>query len=541
MEPAADRIIAGLVDGRLRELTFPITRDVTVHRIMISDSDGLRIYRRALSFLLIVAAHELFPDRRITIDHSLPFGGYYCAVVDDRPFSEQDLAQIEERMWEIVAKDEPIKRMTVPLEEAEAYFEERGEDDKVRLLKSRAKDYLTLYELRGVRDYFYGYMVPRTGYLTLFKLSDEPAGGFILHYPRRRAPDRLLPVADLPKLRAVFREQAEWLRLLGVEDIGGLNGAIREGQLRELILVHEALHEGRVADMADAIVARQPEVQLVLLSGPTSSGKTTTSKRLAIQLLAHGLKPYTLALDNYFKNREDTPRDEHGEYDFEHIGTVDLDLFNEQLLSLMAGEEVQVPHFDFIKGEKVPGETVQLTPEHIIIVEGIHGLNPELIREIPPEKAFRIYVSCLTQLNIDRHNRVPTTDVRLLRRLVRDAAHRGYDAYATLSRWPSVRRGEYRWVFPYQEKADLIFNSSLVYELAVLRPMAEPLLRQVVHSSPYYMEAKRLLSFLGWVNPVLDHELIPANSLLREFVGGSVLRDYLPGQPDESTEEAASH
>lgn len=526
-----ETIIAALVNGHLRELTYPIRYDVEVRPVLFSDSDGLRIYRRALSFVLTVAAEELSPGRKITIDHSLPFGGYYCSVVSGAPFTPDELQRIKQRMREIINADEPIVRTSVPLDEAVEYFRQRGDEDKLRLLESRAKDYLVLYDLRGVKDYFYGYMVPSTGYLQVFDLTHDGAG-FILHYPRRQDPDKIQPVMALPKLRARFKEAAEWNRLLGVEDIGALNAALRSGRTRELILAAEALHESRIADIADMILAR-PDVRLVLIAGPSSSGKTTSAKRIAVQLMAHGMKPYTLGLDNYFVDRELTPRDEEGHLDYEHLHAVDLDLFNDNLLALMrCDSEVQLPLYNFMTGKKEPGDRVRLTPEHIIIVEGIHGLNPELVRALPPEKVFRIFVSALTQLNIDRHNRVPTTDVRLLRRMVRDAAFRGYSALDTLTRWPSVRRGEQTWIFPFQENADIMFNSALVYELAVLRPPAEPLLRQVEPSSPYYVEAKRLLSFLSWVNPMNDLSLIPDNSLLREFVGESILGDYIPGKLD---------
>jgi uridine kinase len=524
--------VAAVVDGRLRELTYNIDRDVTVKPVLLSDSDGLRVYRRALSLLLIVAAKELFPERKITIDHSLPFGGYYCAVVEGAPFGPDEIEQIKARMQEIVAADEPIVRHAVPLEEAIRLFEERGDEDKLRLMESREKDYLILYQMRGQRDYFYGYMVPSTGYLAVFDLTHD-GEGFILHYPRRVQPNRLQPITALPKLRSVFRETARWLELLGVEDIGALNQAIRQGRAHELILVAEALHESQVADVADAIVERQPNVRLVLIAGPSSSGKTTGSKRLAVQLIAHGLRPYPIGLDNYFVNREDTPLDEHGDYDYEHLHTVDLDLFNEQLLQLMDGQEVELARFNFITGRREWGDVVQLTPEHIIIVEGIHALNPELVRALPPERVFRLYVSCLTQLNIDRYNRVPTTDVRLLRRIVRDAAYRGYPAQETLSRWRSVRKGERRWIFPYQENANMMFNSALVYELPILRLLAEPLLLQVEPGSPQHIEAKRLLSFLRWVEPLKQLDLVPDNSLLREFIGSGILRDYTPGKPGE--------
>jgi uridine kinase len=529
-DPDHEAVIAALVDGALRELTIPVNRDIEVRPVLFSDSDGLRIYRRALSFLMTVAARELFPDRKIRIDHSLLFGGFYCAVKDGPPFSEADLAQIKARMREIVEANVPIRRAAYPLDEARALFEAQGDDDKIRLLESRKKPYLILYELRGFYDYYYGYMVPSTGYLTVFDLAHD-GEGFILRYPRRQWPNELLPMTDLPKLRQVFIESSHWLGLLGIEDVGDLNAAIRSGRSHELVLVAEALHEGRLADIADAIVERQPDAKLVLIAGPSSSGKTTSSKRLAIQLLAHGLKPYTLAMDNFFVSREDNPRDEEGNLDFEHLHAVDLDRFNADLLALMAGEEVQLPRFDFIEGRPKPGEVVRLTRDHIIIVEGIHALNPELVAKIPPERIFRLYVSCLTQLNIDRRNRVPTTDVRLLRRIVRDARMRGYSALDTLTRWPSVRQGERRWIFPFQENADMMFNSALVYELAVLRTLAEPLLLQIEHNTPQHLEAKRLLSFLNWVEPLPGPEMIPGNSLLREFVGDGSLENYIPGKP----------
>ncbi len=524
-------VMAALVDGNLRELTFPITRDVVVTPVLLTDSDGHRIYRRALSFLLVVAAEELFPERKITIDHSLPFGGFYCAVVYGDPFTPEELAQIKARMQAIIDADAPIVRREIPLDEAIAIFRGRGDEDKLRLMQNRAKDYLVLYELRGVLDYFYGYMVPSTGYLTVFDLTHD-GDGFILNYPQRSDPERCQPPVALPKLREVFHKAGRWNRLLGLEDIGALNAAIRAGRAREIILAAEALHESSVADIADLIVAR-PSVRVVLLAGPSSSGKTTSSKRLAVQLMAHGLKPYTLGIDNYFVDREHTPRDASGALDFEHLHAVDIDLFNEQLLALMeCDREVELPHYNFKTGRREPGDRVQLTPEHILIVEGIHGLNPELVHHVPAEKVFRLYVSCLTQLNIDRHNRIPTTDVRLLRRIVRDSWSRGYSAAETLSRWPSVRDGERRWIFPFQENADANFNTALVYELAVLRPLAEPLLRQVDPGSPHYVEVKRLLAFLAWVHPLNNLDLVPDNSLLREFVGGSILDDYVPGKPD---------
>lgn len=519
-------VIAALVNGDLRELTYPIRSDARVDPVFLSDSDGVRIYRRSLSFLLVAAVRELFPEAQIFVDHTLPFGGFFCQVRGRESFSAEELAQIEAHMREIVAEDLPITREPVPLSEVIDTFRARGEMEKVSLLARRQKGFLSLYNLRGIRDYFHGYMVPSTGYLRTFALHLWPTG-FVLQYPRRHWPAKLLPVQDYPQLTAIFHEYGDWLRLLGVDSVSGLNKAHPDGRIREIILVSEALHEERVAHIADLIVERRNQLRLVLIAGPSAAGKTTFSKRLSVQLLAHGTRPFPLALDNYFVERKKTPRDKQGNYDFEALEALDLALFNEQLLALMRGETVRLPCFNFKTGTREEGDIVQLGPDHIVIVEGIHGLNPRLVSSLPLEWTFRIFISALTQLNMDRHNRVPTTDTRLLRRIVRDATYRGYTAEETLNRWESVRRGEKRHIFPYQEHADVMFNSALVYELAVLKPLAEPLLLQVEPESPRRVEAKRLLAFLQWFEPC-GPDLVPDNSILREFIGGSILRDYIP-------------
>jgi len=519
-------LIAALVDGHLRELACPLSRDAQVAPIFLSDSDGVRIYRRSLAFLMIAAISELYPDVKVIVDHSVPFGGYFCHTLSRETFSTEELTTIEARMRALAEKDIPIAKERVPVEEALQIFRQRGDDDKVRLFARRRKDYLTLYSLNGFRDYFHGYMVPSTGYLRYFALHPSPPG-FVLQYPRRHRPTELLPYTDYPRLTAVFREYGEWLCLLGVEDVGSLNETIENSQIQETILVSEALHEERIAQIAHDIAQQRGKVRLVLIAGPSASGKTMFSKRLSIQLLAHGVQPFPLALDDYFVDREKTPRDRNGDYDFESLQALDLALFNQQLLALMKGEEVILPHFDFHIGVRREGPKAQLGPDHVILVEGIHGLNPSLVPAIPRERTFRIYVSALTQLNLDRHNRVPTTDTRLIRRIVRDAAWRGYSAEDTLNRWESVRRGEKRHIFPYQEHADVMFNSALVYELSVLKPLVEPLLLQVRPPSLRTVEAKRLLAFLKWFTPC-PPDLIPDNSLLREFIGGSILRDYVP-------------
>ncbi len=516
--------VAALIDNELRELSYRVEGDVEVSPITMGHSDGFRIYRRSLAFLLVTAVHELFPEATVYVDHSLTFGGYFCQVQGRDPFSAEELAQIEARMHQIVEADEPVLKSRVPLSDAIALFGARHDDDKVRLLSRRRKSYLALYDLRGFRDYFHGYMVPSTGYLAVFSLQSYPPG-FVLRFPRTNPPMQLQPVVEYNKLVTVFREYGEWMSLMGVRDVGRLNEVIAGERAREVILVAEALHEQRVARIAEEIASRQGQVRLVLIAGPSSSGKTTFSRRLSIQLLANGLRPFALELDNYFVDREKTPRDEEGHLDFESLRALDVPLFNEHLLRLLDGQQVTIPHYNFKTGLREVGQTVRLQPDHIIIMEGIHGLNPNLVPDIPPEVTYRVYVSALTQLNIDKHNRVPTTDTRLIRRVVRDAAYRGYTAQQTLDRWGSVRSGEKTWIFPFQEHADVMFNSALVYELAVLKPFAEPLLLQVKPGTRAHVETKRLLAFLEWFEPMTP-DLVPDNSILREFVGGSILSDF---------------
>ena len=529
VDPDLAPAVGAIVNGELRELTYPIELDARIRPVRMSDADGMRIYRRSLTFLLAAAFEDLFGGVRLTVDHSVSSGGYFCQVAGREPLSALELSRLEGRMREIVQADLPFVKIQVPLDEAIRTFEQKGLDDKARLLSHRRKPTLVFYELLGFRDYHHGYMVPRTGYLRWFGLSLID-NGFTLRFPRRHRPTELLPLPDYPKLLATFRQYGDWLDRLGISSAGSLNDAIAGGRARELILVSEALHEGRIAEIAALITERRPGVHVVLIAGPSSSGKTTFSKRLAIQLLARGSAPFPVEIDNYFVDREHTPRDENGEFDFESLGAVDIGRLNHDLQLLISGDRVQLPRYDFKAGRQQPGDFVQLEPGQLIILEGIHGLNPRLVPEIPPASTFRIYASALTQLNLDRYNRVSTTDTRLIRRIVRDTRQRGYNAADTIRRWESVRRGEKRYIFPYQENADVMFNTALVYEASALAPLAEPLLRQVAFGTPEHVEAKRLLSFLEWFLP-LDTELIPDNSILREFIGGSILERFAPWRP----------
>lgn len=520
-------IVAALKNGRLRELSHPLTEDALLVPVTAADSDGSRIYRRSLSFLMIAAAAEIWPERTITIQHSLPFGGYYCECDDEPCFEASLLPELKARMQALVDADLPIHQVRVPLEEALEVFRQSGDLEKTNLFAKRRKDYLTMYELNGVRDYFHGFMVPRTSYLEHFDLRPYK-DGFILQFPRRHEPNLLQPFEDEPRLVRVFQEYDDWLRIIGLPSVASLNSALENGRMQQTILVAEAFHQQQLAQITTEIASRRHEIKIVLISGPTSAGKTTFSKRLAIQLMAHGIFPVTIGMDNYFVNRDITPRDENGDYDFESLEALDVTLFREHLKLLMQGVAIEQPVYNFHTGMREKGTTLQIGPEHVLLIEGIHGLNPKLVEGIPPEAMYRIFISAFTQLNLDKHNRVPTTDTRLLRRIVRDAAHRGYSAADTIARWPSVRRGEKRHIFPFQNNANVFFNSALVYELSALKRLAEPLLLQVEPGTPERIEANRLLAFLQWFDPIPEQglEMVASDSILREFIGGSILEKF---------------
>jgi uridine kinase len=516
--------VAAIVNGELRELTYTIEMDANVDPVTMSSADGARIYRRSLTFLLEMAFSDLFPEADLFVDHSVASGGYYCQVSNRKPLSDAELQSLKVHMQNLVASDQKFVRKQVPLQEAVEYFRKRGYDDKVHLLKYRRKDYLTLYQLGDRMGYHHGYMVPSTGYLKWFDLV-KVEGGFTLRYPRRHKPNELLPMPEYPKLLGAFIQYGEWLAKLGIEHVGALNDAIESGRGDQIVLVSEAFHENHLARIANQIGEQLDRSRIILIAGPSSAGKTTTSRRLTVQLLALGISPFPLELDNYFLDREKTPLGEDGKPDFEAIEALDLPLLADHLQQLLKGQEVQLPRYNFKTGTSEAGEVIRLKEGQPIILEGIHGMDPRLIPASISGTAFRIYVSALTQLNLDRHNRVSTTDTRLIRRIVRDARARGYSAADTIGRWESVRRGEKRHIFPYQENADVMFNSALAYELATLKPFAEPLLRQVAHGTHEYIEAKRLLAFLEWFLP-LDISLVPQTSIVREFIGGSILENF---------------
>jgi uridine kinase len=516
--------VAAIVNSDLRELTFPVELDSRVAPVTMSMPDGARIYRRSLTFLLEMAFTDMFPDADLYVDHSVASGGFYCQVGGRNPLSESELEALKAHMQELVDANQAFERKLVPLQEAIEYFRARGYYDKVNLLKHRTKNYLTLYQLGERKGYHHGYMVPSTGYLRWFDLLNVEAG-FTLRYPRRHKPDELLPMPEYPKLLGAFLQYGDWLAKLGIEHVGALNDAIESGRSDQIVLVSEAFHENHLARIANQIGNELDRSRIILIAGPSSAGKTTTSRRLTVQLLALGISPFPLELDNYFLDRDKTPLGEDGKPDFESIDALDVPLLADHLPRLLKGEEVQLPRYNFKTGKREEGETIRLKDGQPIILEGIHGLDPRLIPASISGTAFRIYVSALTQLNLDRHNRVSTTDTRLIRRIVRDARARGYSAAQTIDRWESVRRGEKRHIFPYQENADVLFNSALAYELAALKPFAEPLLRQVPHGTPEFIEAKRLLAFLEWFLP-LDISLVPETSIVREFIGGSILENF---------------
>ncbi len=512
-------IMLAETENSYKELASPILHDLSAVRfIYLNEKDGMRVYQRSATFLLVAAAKRIFPGRHIIVNHHIA-GGYFCEFKDDGLCSDENIQKLEEMMWQMVREELPIRKEVLSVEQAMELFEAEGMLDKKELFKYRRTSTVNIYRLDEAKDYFYGYMLTNTKAIQLFKLIPY-AHGFILQFPDEKDPSHLKTFVPQPKLSNIFRESERWARILGVDTVSALNNVIAKGEIDELIKISEALHEKRIAEIADQIVEKK-YIKLVLIAGPSSSGKTTSAKRLGIQLKVNGMKPHVVSIDDYFVDREHTPRDEKGDYDFEALEAIDIQLFNEHMKALIEGKEVEVPTFNFVTGKReYKGNKIKLTPDEILIVEGIHGLNEKLSYAIPAENKFKIYVSCLTQLNIDEHNRIPTTDTRLIRRMVRDNQYRGIDPEKTLAIWASVRRGENKNIFPFQEEADAMLNTVLIYELAVLKSKAEPLLFRITRQSPYYAEAKRMLKFLEYFLP-MDTSEIPSNSLIREFLGGS--------------------
>ncbi len=512
-------VVAVKINNALKSLASSLEDDCILDFVDLGTEDGMRLYARSLILVLARAAREILPGSYVTVEHSLG-NGLYGEIQLHRPLKESDIVAIERRMQEIVAADEPIVNQKVKKEHAIQLFTEAGQLDKIRLLKYRQSATVHLHTCGWFHDYSYGPMVPSTGYLKTFRLRFY-LPGFILELPRRDNPNVIPEYVEQGKLANIYFEAEKWGRILGVKDVVSLNDTVAAGKSGDLIRLAEAFHEKKIARIADLITDNIDRIRIVLIAGPSSSGKTTFAQRLSIQLRVNGIHPVAIGLDDYFVDRELTPRDENGEFDFDSIDAVDRALFNEHLTKLIQGEEVELPTFNFKAGKReFNGRKLKLGPSDLIIVEGIHGLNDKLTSAIPQGRKFKIYVSALTQLNLDNYNRIPTTDLRIIRRIVRDYQFRGHSALETIRMWPSVRRGEERNIFPFQESADVMFNSALVYELAVLKKLAEPLLAEIPQDVPEHSEARRLRKFLSYFLPIEANE-IPANSIIREFIGES--------------------
>lgn len=517
-------IVLVKVNGRLQELHKYVACDCEIELVTTADTCGYNAYKRSATLMLMKAAYDVAgPGKIEKIRMLYSIGrGYYCRLIGDVVLDDEFLAKVKARMRQIVEMQMPIKKRSVNTDDAIQLFKKYGMHDKVKLFKYRRVSKVNIYSMNEFEDYYYGYMVPHAGYLKYFDLClyDE---GFAILLPSKSCPKEIPAFEPKPKLFQVQKESTSWGDMLGIDTVGALNDKITSGAINELILVQEALQEKKIAGIAEMIM-QQKGKKFVMVAGPSSSGKTTFSHRLSIQLLAHGMKPHPVAVDNYFVERDRTPRDEFGEYDFESLDAIDTEQFNKDMNALLNGETVEIPEFNFRTGSReYKGNFLKLGPEDILVVEGIHCLNDKLSYSLPQESKFKIYISGLTQLNIDEHNRIPTTDGRLIRRLVRDARTRGISEKQTIAMWASVRRGEERNIFPYQEEADIMFNSALIYELSVLKQYAEPILFAIDRNDPEYGEAKRLLKFLDYFISV-GTEYIPKNSILREFIGGSCFK-----------------
>ena len=517
--------VSAKVNNKVEGLNYRAYNNKDVEFLNILNPSGMRTYVRSLCFILCKAVEDLYPDGKIMLEHPVS-KGYYCALQIGRETGLDDVSRIKQRMKEIVEANIPFHRFECHTTEVVELFRRKGMMDKVRLLETSGELYSYYYTLEDTIDYYYGSLLPSTGYIRKFDIV-KYYDGLLLRVPNRQNPEILEEVVKQEKMLEVFKEHRRWNQILGVGTVGDFNVACNEGYATDLINVSEALQEKKISNIADEIYHRGKNgqrVKLVLISGPSSSGKTTFSKRLSIQLMANGLKPYPISLDNYFVDREKTPKDEKGDYDYESLYALDLEFFNKQLQDLLHGKEVELPRFNFTTGRReFKGDKLKIDDNMILILEGIHALNPELTPHIPAENKYKIYVSALTTILLDNHNYIPTTDNRLLRRIIRDYKYRGYSAEETIRRWPSVRAGEEKWIFPYQENADAMFNSALLFELAIMKDYAIPILRNVPNNKPEYSEAYRLRKFLEYFASVQDKEL-PPTSLLREFLGGSSFR-----------------
>ena len=510
--------ISARVNNKVEGMHYRVYKQKDVEFLDITSPSGLRAYTRSLFFVLCKAVHELYDQCKVAIDIPVS-NGYYVDLNIGRPVTLDDAGRIRRRMQEIIDAAMPIHRHETTTEEAIKMFDILHNKSKVKLLENSGRLYTTFYDIDGYIDYYYGALLTNTSQLYLFGL-EKYYDGLLLRIPSAEHPDELGEIIHQDKMFSIFKEHHQWQEILGMRTVGDLNGAIVQGYANNLIQVSEALQEKKIAQIADEI-KRRKGVKLVLIAGPSSSGKTTTCKRLSVQLAVNSIKPIGISLDDYFLNRDETPRDASGDYDFEHLHALNIPLLNQQMNALFRGEEVELPHYNFQEGRSEwSGKKIQLHDDEILVVEGIHALNPELTADIPNDQIFRVYASALTTILLDNHNYIPTTDNRLLRRIIRDHKYRGVSAQETIRRWPSVRRGENRWIFPYQENADAMFNSAMLFELAVIKAQAEPLLELVPENCEEYAEAYRLRKFLGYIKPIPEDQ-IPPTSLLREFLGGS--------------------
>ena len=516
-----DKIVLARVNGKLCELWKKVYPDSKIEYITTAQSDGLLTYKRSATLIMLKAIYDVYGHtdiERVKVEFSLS-KGYYCTVKGNVSVNDEFICRVKARMREIVDGDMPIIKHTIPKDEAVKHFGNHGMYDKEKLFRYRKSSTVNVYRLDGFEDYYYGYMVPSSGYIQHYELFLYDKG-FVIQFPTVENTKDIPEFAPQNKLFKVLDESTEWCRMLGVETVGDLNETIVSGNIKELILVQEALQEKKLADIAQRI-SDDPSKKFIMIAGPSSSGKTTTSYRLAIQLRAHGMRPHQISLDNYFVNREFTPKDENGDYNFECLEALDIEQFNKDMTALLNGERVELPSFNFKLGKReYNGDYKELGPSDVLVIEGIHGLNDRLSYSLPKESKFKIYLSALTQLNIDEHNRIPTTDGRLIRRIVRDVQTRGTSAKKTIAMWPSVRKGEEENIFPFQEEADVMFNSALIYELALLKQYAEPLLFGIGRDEPEYPEANRLIKFLDYFLGI-PNDFIPINSIAREFIGGS--------------------